>query len=151
MPQDLTDDKSTLVQVMAWCRQAPSHYLKQCWPRSPTQYGVTRPQELICAYFYHGRVTIQYPLWGFNCRTITDNCGMRSWGNSDGYYEDIVFLMDVGINVWGTCSLFYKMVQVMAWCRQEPSHYLKQCWPRSPTPYGVTRPQRVNMRILLPW
>ena len=22
MPQDITDDKSTLVQVMAWCRQA---------------------------------------------------------------------------------------------------------------------------------
>ena len=32
--QDLTDKKSTLVQVMAWCRQAPSHYLNQCWPRS---------------------------------------------------------------------------------------------------------------------
>ena len=28
MPRDLTDDKSTLVQVMAWCRQATSHYLK---------------------------------------------------------------------------------------------------------------------------
>ena len=27
MPQDLTDDKSTLVQVMAWYRQATSHYL----------------------------------------------------------------------------------------------------------------------------
>ena len=27
MPQDFTDDKSTLVQVMAWCRQAASHYL----------------------------------------------------------------------------------------------------------------------------
>ena len=27
---DLTDDKSTLVQVMAWCRQATSHYLNQC-------------------------------------------------------------------------------------------------------------------------
>ena len=26
--------KSTLVQVMAWCRQATSHYLSQCWPRS---------------------------------------------------------------------------------------------------------------------
>ena len=24
-------DKSTLVKVMAWCRQAPSHYLNQCW------------------------------------------------------------------------------------------------------------------------
>ena len=39
-----TDDKSTLAQVMAWCRQAPSHYLSQCWPRSLSPYGVTRPQ-----------------------------------------------------------------------------------------------------------
>ena len=27
------DDKLTLVQVMAWCYQALSHYLNQCWPR----------------------------------------------------------------------------------------------------------------------
>ena len=44
MPQDLTDDKSTLVQVMAWCRQTTSHYLNQCWPWSLTPYGITRPQ-----------------------------------------------------------------------------------------------------------
>ena len=36
----VTDDKSTLVKIMAWCRQATSHYLNQCWPR----YAVTRPQ-----------------------------------------------------------------------------------------------------------
>ena len=36
--------KSTLVQVMAWCRQATSHYLSQCWPRSQSPYGITRPQ-----------------------------------------------------------------------------------------------------------
>ena len=46
MPQDLTDVKSTLVQVMACCLRASSHYLNQCWPRSPTPYGVTRPNEL---------------------------------------------------------------------------------------------------------
>ena len=40
---DLTNDKSALVQVMAWCRQT-SHYLSQCWPRSLSPYGVTRPQ-----------------------------------------------------------------------------------------------------------
>ena len=40
----LTDDKSTLVQVMAWCRQATSQYLCQCWPTSLSPYGVTRPQ-----------------------------------------------------------------------------------------------------------
>ena len=44
MPQDLTDDKSTLVQVMAWCHQATSHYLNQCWPSALSPYGVTRPQ-----------------------------------------------------------------------------------------------------------
>ena len=35
------DDKSTLVQVMAWCRQATSHYLSQCWPNSMSPYGIT--------------------------------------------------------------------------------------------------------------
>ena len=44
MPQNLTYEKSTLVQVMAWCRQATSHYLSQCWPRSISPYGVTKPQ-----------------------------------------------------------------------------------------------------------
>ena len=39
----LTDDKSTLVQVMAWCRQATIHYLIQCWPRSMASLG---PNEL---------------------------------------------------------------------------------------------------------
>ena len=44
MPWHLTDDKSKLVQVMAWCRQATRHYLSQCWPRSLSLYGVPRPQ-----------------------------------------------------------------------------------------------------------
>ena len=44
MPQDLTDDKSTLVQVMAWCRQATSPYLSQCWRSSLSPYGIDRPQ-----------------------------------------------------------------------------------------------------------
>ena len=44
MPLDLTYDESTLVQVMAWCRQATSHYLSQCWPKSMPPNGITRPQ-----------------------------------------------------------------------------------------------------------
>ena len=43
MPLDLTDDKSVLVMGMAWCRQATSHYLSQCWPRSLSPYDVTTP------------------------------------------------------------------------------------------------------------
>ena len=46
LPSDegLIDGKSTLVQVMAWCCQATSHYQSQCWPRSMSLNGVTRPQ-----------------------------------------------------------------------------------------------------------
>ena len=36
------------------------------------------------------------------------------------------------------------LVEVMAWCRLAPSHYLSQCWPRSMSPYSITKPQRVN-------
>ena len=44
MSVDLTNEKSTLGQVMAWCHQAPSQYLSQCWLRSMSPYGITRPQ-----------------------------------------------------------------------------------------------------------
>ena len=45
MSPDFTDDdQSTLVQLMAWCHQATSHYLGKCWPRYLLPYGVTRPQ-----------------------------------------------------------------------------------------------------------
>ena len=56
MPRDFTDDKSTLVQVMAWYRQATSHYLSQCWPSSMSPYGVTRPQWVngfVHRYMHH--------------------------------------------------------------------------------------------------
>ena len=46
MSLGLTGDKSTLVQVMTWCRQAANHYLYQCCPSSMTPYGVYRGQQL---------------------------------------------------------------------------------------------------------
>ena len=44
MSLGFTDDKSALVQVMAWCRQATRHNLNQCWPRFKPPSGITRPQ-----------------------------------------------------------------------------------------------------------
>ena len=41
------DSRSTMVQVMVWCRKATSHYLRQCWPRYMSTYGITRPQWVI--------------------------------------------------------------------------------------------------------
>ena len=60
MPMGLTDGKSTSVQVMAWCRQAPSHYLSKCWPRSLAPYGVIRPQWVNMEFSYiQAAVSIQ--------------------------------------------------------------------------------------------
>ena len=41
---ELTNDKSTLIQILAWCRQATSHYLSQCWSNYLSPFGVTRAQ-----------------------------------------------------------------------------------------------------------
>ena len=71
MSLDLTDDKSTLVQVMAWCHQATSHYLSQCWPRPVSPYGVIRPQWVKANFMsYHNKighaVPYQQNLWKYN-------------------------------------------------------------------------------------
>ena len=41
IPQNLINEKSPLVQVMAWRLQTISHYLSSCWPGSICPYGVT--------------------------------------------------------------------------------------------------------------
>ena len=75
MPQNLMSEKSTLVQVMAWCRQATSHYLDQCCPRSLMPYGIISPWWVNVE---------KVRLWNTNC-TITFVvvcrlcCRRRSW------------------------------------------------------------------------
>ena len=60
MPQELTDNMSTLVQVIAWCRQATSlttnlASISQYWPRSILLYGVTISHTAVP---YHSEVEI---------------------------------------------------------------------------------------------
>ena len=71
MPQYLTDHLSTLVQVMAWCRQATSHYLSQCWPTSMLPYDITRPQWVnVSVIFQH------WLRWDFTCWKVKGWCGV---------------------------------------------------------------------------
>ena len=74
MSLNFTDVKSTLVQVMVWCRQATSHYLNQCWPRSMSPYGVTGPQ---CV-----KAILNLSIWVIDTvRCITGPL----WGESNGH------------------------------------------------------------------
>ena len=60
---------------MAWCRQAKSHYLSQCWPRSWSPYDVIRPQWvnksglLIMSL---PRPILDYLQWQFKAETCYD-------------------------------------------------------------------------------
>ena len=98
MTLGLTDDKSTLVQVMAWCRQATSHYLSQCWPCSMLPYGVTRPQWVkytryqspSCVWTLHisnhsnislGTMSRWRYLYTSGCHRLQCNIGRESLGN----------------------------------------------------------------------
>ena len=40
--QNLSNEKLILIHVMAWCYQATSHNLIQCWPSFVSTYGITR-------------------------------------------------------------------------------------------------------------
>ena len=63
MPQDLIDDKSTLVlQVMVWRRQSTSHYLSQCWVRSMSRH---------MASLGHNELTHPDVIWGILCYRYT--------------------------------------------------------------------------------
>ena len=80
MALDLTDDQSTLVQVMAWCRQATSHYLSQCWPRSMSPNGVTRPQWVKMTML--GQFCVFHGTLNFPCLAWTRAEGRRYRSNS---------------------------------------------------------------------
>ena len=55
--QDLIGDSPTLVQLIAWHHKTTSHYLNQCWPRSPTLYGITRSQWFKITVFVSSNIS----------------------------------------------------------------------------------------------
>ena len=124
MPQDLTDDKSTLVQVMAWCHQTTCHYLSQCWLSSLSPYGIARPQWI------NSSVAGRY---GRNSKSIIFKVTLLNSSLKSPLRE-----------CHKTTNVRLTLIQVMAWCRQGTSHNLSQCGPRFMSPYGIARPQWVN-------
>ena len=63
MSLKFTDGQSTLVQVMAWCRQATSHYLSQCWPRSLTSLGHNELNVLLQAIVQVAPLSFEMTSW----------------------------------------------------------------------------------------
>ena len=133
MPQDLTDDKSTLVQVMAWYHQATSHCLSQCWHRFMSQYGVTRPQWVNAqTHHCYSLCCIKYISKHRKLKLQTDN--RTCWHLKEEKASDILFLRkpDRLNTLWLNDAIWRHrsestLAHVMACCLVAPSHYLNQC------------------------
>ena len=125
--QDTFDDTPTLVQVMAWCLTAPSHYLSQYWHicMSPLGYN-----ELILKW-----QTFWKSPWGVNSLSL---------GRCDRNFECIISNSTITLNghdgnwdAYNEIALRWipqnpsneksTLIQVMAWHHQATSHYLRQC------------------------
>ena len=90
---DFTDDKSTLLQGMAWCCQATSHCLSQCWPSSLLPYGVTRNDR---KYRYIFMLPRMWLAW----QKLTPCPLMTQWYVSNFYPQEVISLsMSVCLSV----------------------------------------------------
>ena len=104
-------EKSTLVQVMAWCHQATSHYLNQCWPRSLTPYGVTGPQWVKPPIGYPGQekfnkqMVYQFFLWSKQCLNESINIHMVRKDENNQDFWILKLQSDTNIFVSLDCSI----------------------------------------------
>ena len=105
-------DKSTLVQVMAWCRQATSHYLSQWWPSSLLPYGITRSRDISAWINEHIFINTLRPRqngWHF-----TDEIFKCIFLNEDNWISINISLKFV---LKGQINNIQALVQTMAWRR----------------------------------
>ena len=89
MSLDLTDDRSsTLVHVMAWCRQAASHYmyLSKGWHRSLSPYGIKWVNTTCDLLWHKSRSTLAHAI-SMISYYLLNNCGViiskASWHSSE--------------------------------------------------------------------
>ena len=77
--ENLTDEESTLVQVMAGCWKATSHYLNHCWHWSMWPYGITRPLWVKSTIFFHQKQATGYVTWWSKNLGISWNALLILW------------------------------------------------------------------------
>ena len=116
MPLGLTDDKSTSVQVMAWCRQATSHYLNQCWPRSTSPFCVTRTQWVKTYKGFHQNSPL--PTFRKQGKTLSAHQWDKSFTRFSQKKKCTKFHLQ-GTIFYGLCTCFY--------IKQNPM--VEQSWP----------------------
>ena len=146
---------STLVQVMACCLMAPSHYLKQCWLTSKADM-IQQAHDMILVMIwstwyntFHDTFDLPYhdircslhigaiPVCNFTDSNFTVCAQVTFLYNEFNSYTfkiPATFPRHHWVNsLWPSDIIWWQgfrsaMAQVMACCLRAPSHYLNQCW-----------------------
>ena len=148
----LTDDKLTLVHVLAWCCKVTSHYLNQCWPISMSSFDVNRPQWVnLCAVeFRSGNANIYMYFLSFLNTQMAQVVEIIPYGRQGPIYPPLStlwLLMDwvmLHLRILWFSSVGKIMRNLLSprdfmkhdnhWFMLWPvicfggSHYLNQCW-----------------------
>ena len=148
---------------MAWCLTASSHYLSQCWPRTMSPDGVTKPlnrwQAIIltndglvswCIYIY---ICITEPQWVNTLRPIQN--GRRF---ADDTFKPIFLNENIQISIKISLKFVPKvpinnipaLVQIMAWRRPGDKPLSEPMMVCLLTHICITRPQWVNASRCIP-
>ena len=112
MSLDFTDDQSTLVQ---------SHYLAQCWPRSLSPYGITRPQWVmllkdpnwVVSYIAHTKLHSPMPVFHPPSQ-IFNGIGERASASFSACSSALAMELRPCTNL-SICKFMQWLIQVMAW------------------------------------
>ena len=114
------------VNGMALNRWQIIHYLNRWWSSCMMPLGFSELNSLAPGRFE----------WNFRYVILKQILVIDGWGISCE-----IALIWMSLDIIDDQST---LVQVMVWCRQATSQY----WPRSLSPYGVTRPQWVKYQML---
>ena len=137
---------------MAWCGQATSHYLSQCWPRSMSPNGVTRPQ------------------WVNHCRFITDQSLIRIFNEkalnfffanrnilrmrqNGGPFVDVIFKQFFLMTIVWFWFKFHRSLFLIVWIDRKSIYLELNRWQfiiwmwRSLTHTCVTQPSGVDAPV----
>ena len=104
MPQYTFDDKSTLAQIMAWCRQATSHCFSQGQSRFISLYGVTRPLRVkVISWWRHQMETFSASLaiWAGNSPVTGVFPAQRPVSRSFDVFFDLRLNKRLSKQLWG--------------------------------------------------
>ena len=157
---------------MAWCHQATSHYLSQCWPTSLSPYDITRPQWVkqltSCT---HGQCyrkgscgATADPLKGYVMLDVICFNTLRPKQNGGNFADDpfkcIFFNETVGILIKislkfvpkGPINNIPALVQIMACgANQATSHFLNQWWIVYWCIYASLGLNELILNVYIPW